>query len=196
MHFLVISEILYSKQYLLSFFDYFPHTGLLQPVLIWGEVPGLTTTVVLFSAFFSWCVQAVLDTGWEWLDESLQRCQCYSFSIQHLMKQTLFNKTPCAILYLGWTNGYIWTLERGKGFFLGQLHWLRLKVLVIPHFHREAFLEIEPIILPSTMLYSSARRSVSPDQMEKRNLHLSPLRKGNLSVLISGKLSIHSILQN
>jgi len=32
-----------------------------------------------------------------------------------------------------------------------KFHWLRLKVLRISHLHGEAFQEVEPVTLPSTM---------------------------------------------
>jgi hypothetical protein len=55
------------------------------------------------------------------LDEQLHLC-----SLMKQLSQTVFNETACAVnlsgractntLYLGYNQGYIWTLESGKGF--------------------------------------------------------------------------------
>jgi hypothetical protein len=36
-----------------------------------------------------------------------------------------------------------------------KFHWLRFKVLEMPHVHGEAFQEVEPVISPRTMGHSS-----------------------------------------
>jgi hypothetical protein len=110
----------------------------------------------------------------------------------------------CTYFIWGESRAIYINLGEWEGVLMAKFHWLRLKVMVIPHLqretylHREAFLETQPIISPSTMLNSSATR------LRFRTPRLggeeeAPLRKGSLLCCADLRKAVHtwySILQS